>query len=238
MAFKIINERWLEKWQNFLLEKVSRNTAAGHYAKTASAMKLAVRDKIIQRNSCDSITNIKLEEIEREYLNFEEIKQLSETIPLTENAKEVARMFLFGCFTGLSFANLVTLTFKQIEGDTVKFFREKTKTWHHVPLNETALSLLGDTAICDPQDRIFSVPKHRQCSYILEKWGKEAGIKKHLHMHLSRHTFATLSLTSGADLYTVSKLIGHKKLATTQIYAKVIDEKKRQAVNNLPQLEL
>ena len=238
VAFKIINERWLEKWQNFLLEKVSRNTAAGHYAKTASAMKLAVRDKIIQRNPCDSITNIKLEEIERKYLNFEEIKQLSETIPVTENAKEVARMFLFGCFTGLSFANLVTLTFKQIEGDTVKFFREKTKTWHHVPLNETALSLLGDTAICDPQDRIFSVPKHRQCSYILEKWGKEAGIKKHLHMHLSRHTFATLSLTSGADLYTVSKLIGHKKLATTQIYAKVIDEKKRQAVNNLPRLEL
>ena len=55
---------------------------------------------------------------------------------------------------------------------------------------------------------------------------------------LIRHTFATLSLTNGADLYTVSKLIGHKKLATTQIYAKVIDEKKRQAVNNLPRLEL
>ena len=97
-----MNERWLEKWQNFLLEKVSRNTTAGHYAKTASALKLAVRDKIIQRNPCDSITNIKLEEIEREYLNFEEIKQLSKTIPVTENAKEVARMFLFGCFTGLS----------------------------------------------------------------------------------------------------------------------------------------
>jgi len=119
VAFKIMNESWLEKWQTFLLEKVSRNTAAGHYAKTASAMKLAVRDKIIQRNPCDSITNIKLEEIERKYLNFEEIKQLSETIPVTENAKEVARMFLFGCFTGLSFANLVTLTFKQIEGEQI-----------------------------------------------------------------------------------------------------------------------
>jgi len=238
VAFKIMNERWLEKWQNFLIEKVSRNTAAGHYAKTASALKLAVRDKIIQRNPCDSITNIKLEEIEREYLNFEEIKQLSKTIPVTENAKEVARMFLFGCFTGLSFANLVTLTFKQIEGNTVKFFREKTKTWHHVPLNETALSLIGDTASCDPQGRIFNTLKQRQCSYILEKWGKQAGIKKHLHMHLSRHTFATLSLSSGADLYTVSKLLGHKKLTTTQIYAKVIDEKKSQAVNNLPRLEL
>ena len=55
VAFKIMNERWLEKWQNFLLEKVSRNTAAGIMPKTASAMKLAVRDKIIQRNPCDSI---------------------------------------------------------------------------------------------------------------------------------------------------------------------------------------
>jgi site-specific recombinase XerD len=98
--------------------------------------------------------------------------------------------------------------------------------------------LVGDTVKCDPQERIFSVPKHRQCSYILEKWGKQAGIKKHVHMHLSRHTFATLNLSSGADLYTVSKLIGHKKLATTQIYANVIDSVKRQAVNNLPQLEL
>jgi site-specific recombinase XerD len=57
-------------------------------------------------------------------------------------------------------------------------------------------------------------------------------------MHLSRHAFATLNISSGADLYTVSQLIGHKKLATTQIYAKVIDEKKRQAVDALPQLEL
>ena len=149
-------------------------------------------------------------------------------------------MFLFGCFTGLSFANLVTLTFKQIEGDTVKFFREKTKTWHHVPLNETALSLIGDTASTVIPTEGYST--HLQApllfKHLLEKWGKHAGIKKHVHMHLSRHTFATLNLSSGADLYTVSQLIGHKKLATTQIYAKVIDSVKRQAVNNLPQLKL
>ena len=173
-----------------------------------------------------------------EFLTFDEIKQLSVTIPETERGKEVARMFLFGCFTGLSSANLETLTFGQIEGDTVNFFRTKTKTWQNVPLNETALSLIGDTFDCDPNGRIFNTPSRRYSQTLLEKWGKQAGIKKHVHMHLSRHTFATLNLSSGADLYTVSKLIGHKKLDTTQIYAKVIDSVKRQAVNNLPQLEL
>ncbi|SVC42403.1 uncharacterized protein METZ01_LOCUS295257, partial [marine metagenome] len=63
-------------------------------------------------------------------------------------------------------------------------------------------------------------------------------IKKHLHWHIGRHSFATLSLTQGADLYTVSKLLGHKKIATTQIYGKVIDSAKRKAVDALPQLEL
>jgi site-specific recombinase XerD len=103
-------------------------------------------------------------------------------------------------------------------------------------LNETALSLIGDTFDCDPNGRIFNTPSRRYSQTLVGKWGKQAGIKKHVHMHLSRHTFATLNLSSGADIYTVSKLIGHKKLETTQIYAKVIDEKKRQAVDALPQL--
>ena len=238
VVFKNIDELWLEKWQRLLLEKVSRNTAVDYYSLTKAALNQAVRDRIIQDNPCRRVQNIKRQDTERNFLTFAEIKQLSETLPKAEYSKEVARMFLFGCFTGLSLGNLETLTYKQIEDDTVKFFRTKTKTWHHVPLNETALSLIGDTFDCDPSGRIFNTPSRRYSQTLLEKWGKQAGIKKHVHMHLSRHTFATLNLSSGADLYTVSKLIGHKKLDTTQIYAKVIDSVKRQAVNNLPQLEL
>ena len=147
-------------------------------------------------------------------------------------------MFLFGCFTGLSLANLETLTYEQIEGESVKFFRTKTEKWIYFPLNKTALSLIGNTVNKEPSSRIFNTPQRRHASRLLKKWGKQAGIKKNMHYHIARHTFATLSLTSGADLYTVSKLIGHKNLSTTQIYAKVIDSVKRQAVNNLPQLEL
>ncbi|HIB93913.1 MAG TPA: site-specific integrase [Candidatus Lambdaproteobacteria bacterium] len=238
VAFKNINELWLERFQSFLMEQLSRNTASGHFGKVRSALKLALRDKIIPRNPCENVRSITLEETERQYLTFEEIKKLSETIPEAESSKKVCRMFLFACFTGLSIANLETLTFEQIEVDTVKFFRYKTKTWQYVPLSKTALSLIGNTDNSAPNLKIFNIPKRRQCSYILEKWGKQAGIKKHVHMHLARHSFATLSLTQGADLYTVSKLLGHKKIQTTQIYGKVIDEKKRQAVDALPQLEV
>ena len=147
-------------------------------------------------------------------------------------------MFLFGCFTGLSLANLETLTYEQIEGESVKFFRTKTEKWIYFPLNKTALSLIGNTVNKGPIARIFNTPQRRHASRLLKKWGGQAGIKKNMHYHIARHTFATLSLTSGADLYTVSKLIGHKNLSSTQIYAEVIDSVKRQAVNNLPQLEL
>jgi site-specific recombinase XerD len=238
VQFKNINELWLEQFQNYLLKKVSPNTASVYYGKVRSSLQRAVRDRIISKNPCDNLGNIKPEETEIEFLTFEEIKQLSLNLPEDISSQQVAKMFLFSCYTGLSIANLLSLTFKQIEGNKVGFFREKTKTWHYVELNKTALALVGDTANCQPSAKVFTTLNYHQCLYRLQKWGKKAGIPKKLKFHLGRHTFATLSLTQGVDLYTVQKLIGHKKLATTQIYAKVIDSVKRKAVDALPQLEL
>ena len=237
LAFKNIDERWLEKWQNYLLDKVSRNSAHTYQATIIAGLNRAVKDRILHTNPYDRVNKIKLEDTKREFLTFDEIKQLSVTIPETERGKEVARMFLFGCFTGLSSANLETLTFGQIEGDTVNFFRTKTKTWQNVPLNETALSLIGETNNKEVTQIVFKVISRSHRRFLLKKWVKQAGIKKHLHFHLARHTFATQSLANGANLYTVSKLLGHKEIKTTQIYAKVIDEDKRKAVNAIPQLE-
>ena len=238
VAFKNINERWLEKYQYFLLKQVSRNSAHTYYSKIKAALNQAVRDKIIQSNPCNRVQNIRKEDTEIQFLTFEEIQVLSRTIPKTESGKEVARMFLFGCFTGLSLANLETLTFEQIEGDIVKFFRAKTKTWQYVPLNQTAIDLIGENVNRETTQLIFKIPARTQSKSLLKKWGQQAGIRKNMFFHLSRHTFATLSLIHGTDLYTVSKLLGHKEISTTQIYAKVIDSVKRQAVNNLPQLKL
>ena len=68
----------------------------------------------------------------------------------------------------------------------------------------------------------------------IQQWVKDAGINKHITWHSGRHTFATMALSSGVDLYTVSKLLGHREIRTTQIYAKLIDKKKDGAVDNLP----
>ena len=74
--------------------------------------------------------------------------------------------------------------------------------------------------------------RYRQGIFMaLRKWASEAGITKHLTFHTARHTFATMMLTLGADLYTTSKLLGHTDVATTQIYAKIVDKKKDEAVN-------
>ena len=113
----------------------------------------------------------------------------------------------------------------------------KTKGLEYLPLNKTALSLIGETLQSDSKP-VFKLPSLTYCNRALKLWGVEAGIKKQMHYHLSRHTFAVLTLSSGTDLYTASVLLGHKQLATTEVYAQVVGESKRRAVEAMPELEL
>ena len=87
-----------------------------------------------------------------------------------------------------------------------------------------------------PEAAIFELPHSTTLGRVIDRWAKEAGITKHVTFHCARHTFATLELTMGADLYTVSKLLGHTSVSTTQIYAKIVDQKKKEAVNLLNDL--
>ena len=85
-------------------------------------------------------------------------------------------------------------------------------------------------------DFIFPLTHEGTINNILQKWAKAAGVTKHISFHVARHTHATMMLTLGADLYTVSKLLGHKNIATTQIYAKIVDKKKEEAISLIPNL--
>ena len=121
------------------------------------------------------------------------------------------------------------------DGYTRIIFRQrKTHGQEYLDISAQAASLMGergsDTYVVFPLMSWSSVRKQ------LMAWGKRAKITKHVTFHTSRHTFAVLQLEVGTDIYTVSKLLGHRELSTTQVYAKVIDKAKREAVDRMPDL--
>ncbi|WP_227411536.1 site-specific integrase [Cruoricaptor ignavus] len=99
-----------------------------------------------------------------------------------------------------------------------------------MPISEQALELCGENG--EPNDFVFEgLPNSAWISRPLKKWIESAGITKKITFHNFRHTFATLQLANGTDIYTVSKMLGHTNVKTTQVYAKVVDESKNKAAN-------
>ena len=113
---------------------------------------------------------------------------------------------------------------------------QKTKEPLYLPISDEALKWLPQQNEAKGDDLIFPLTHEGTINKILQKWAKDAGIIKHISFHVARHTHATMMLTLGADLYTVSKLLGHKNIATTQIYAKIVDKKKEEAISLIPNL--
>ena len=106
---------------------------------------------------------------------------------------------------------------------------QKTQTYVNVPLSNEALNWLPMKE--DPNEPVFKLPTDSNVERNIRLWMESIGIKKHLTFHCSRHSYATMLLTLGADLFTTSKLLGHKNIETTQIYAKIVDQKKVETIN-------
>ena len=120
---------------------------------------------------------------------------------------------------------------------TLNMVQQKTKIAISIPLSGEAVKQLPPKGNAKSTDKVFAdLISLGRTNEILPKWAESAGIDKHLTFHVSRHTHATMMLTLGADLYTVSKLLGHKNIATTQIYAKIVDKKKEEAISLIPNL--
>jgi integrase len=181
--------------------------------------------------------NLQREKVERGYLEINEIEKLVNT-PITNT--EIKKAFLFSCFTGLRQSDIRNLQWKDISDNTITISQQKTKTALIIPLGKAALNILrSDKILHLPDVKVFNLPKDRSTiNRHLSRWFERAKINKKAFYHLSRHTFATLNLTSGNEIYTVSKLLGHKSLKTTEIYANIIDEKKKEAVDRLPDINV
>ena len=197
------------------------------FARIMVALNKAERDGIILKNPGKDIDR-KLkphsEQKTRCYLTLEEIQKIIETEYKPDN--DIKPAFLFCCFSGLRYSDVSKLTWKEITVSQdgyaqIETTMQKTGKSITIPLSDNALKWLPEREGNLPESRIFyKLPDQvNNADVRLRTLIKKAGISKHVTFHCSRHSFATLTLTYGADLYTVSKLLGHANIRTTQVYA-------------------
>lgn len=218
-------------------KKLSKAAKALYFNALVTALNRAVKEDVITVNPADKIPaqdKPKESQSTKVYLTLDELKALADTPCKYDDLK---RAFLFSCFCGLRLSDVRTLKWSAISKTSdgkkqIETVQQKTGEPVYIPLSDNAIKWLPERM----GERVFNLPHVSSIEKWLAQWSEDAGVKKHITYHVSRHTFATLTLTYGADLYTVSKLLGHSNIQTTQIYAKIVDENKRKAVNLIPEL--
>lgn len=199
----------------------------------------AIRDGLLNSNPIKDLNRAErfhAPDKHREFLTAEELHKFLEVQTESTNEELVRRAFGFSSMTGLRLGDIQRLRWSNImtSGDTkmVSVVQQKTRRAVSVPLNEVALSMLPARPKDGSDCLVFPLPKKADnVAKYVRRIKDKAGIEKDITFHCSRHTAATLAITAGAELYTVSKILGHGSIASTQVYAKVDMKKKFEAVN-------
>lgn len=201
-------------------------------------LNLAVSDGKIVRNPFDQLSSsekIHVPPSERKFLVEEQLKSLAAT-PMKDEATR--QVYFFMCFCGMRISDVKALKWGDIEIDgnrwRIRKRQQKTQTPVYLPLSEQAKKFIPERGDKTDDDLVFdNLYSEQTMNRHLNDWAKAAGINKKVTLHTGRHTFATLSFTRGADIYTTSKLLGHSDIRTTQIYADIVDQKKMEVVDLL-----
>ena len=222
-----INRDFYKKFVDNLLSKMSINSARLMAVLLKARLHDAYIDGMIA--SMPDLYGItpKKESTNINFLTLDELKAMAST----DSPEDIKNPFLFCCFTGLRFSDVKALRWENIENGVIILRMKKTKEIVRVPLSDNAKRFLPETK---EKGLVFQIGPLNTLTRGLKVWAKEAGVNKNLHFHVSRHTFGTLALEHGAAIYTVSKLLGHRNVETTQIYAKVLDEGRKKAVDAIP----
>lgn len=248
-----IKPRWVQGFRDYLDQKamqwaiddrkrnlepkpISQGTKALMFQKLCSVFNLAVKEGVLMRNPTANVERFKKPESDRAFLTVEEMRHLA-TVPAPSLV--LGRAFFFSCLTGLRWSDIEKLTWHEVQkvGDVTRivFTQKKTKSQEYLDINAQAVPLMGERG--KDNEKVFTGLEAIQKTCIgLAAWVKSAGINKHITFHCARHSFAIMMLDAGVDLYTLSKLMGHKSITSTQIYAKILDKKKQEAITRMPKL--
>ncbi|MBI1767364.1 MAG: site-specific integrase [Bacteroidetes bacterium] len=243
LKFSDLTEKFCNDFKEYLLKvksnrsdktTLSQNSVVSYFNKLKAALKQAYKDGYLQSDLNGKIETVKPAETRRNFLTMEELNKLVKTECQNPLMKRAA---IFSALTGLRFSDIKNLVWGELEyikgnGHFIKFKQQKTKGIEMMPISEQAYKLLGKPK--EPTDKVFEGLEYSAYqNKHLYQWIGAAGITKDITFHCFRHTFATLQLSKGTDIYTVSKMLGHRELKTTQVYAKIIDQSKRKAANKI-----
>lgn len=245
LTFRDVNEAFVKGFRAFLdnyegqyskSKKLSRNSKSIYFTKFRAAITIAYKGKYLSENPIVNVPTIRPVDTERTYLTISQVKVLAKT---ECNHPLLKRAFLFSCLTGLRISDIAALKWKQIKsfegGVRIVFKQEKTNWQEYLDISEHATKFLGERGF--PDDHIFpDVHRDNHHGPRLTEWCQSAGIYESITFHSGRHTFAVMMLTLGESLYTVSKLLGHKRISTTEKYAKLVDKVKQDAVKKIPDI--
>lgn len=198
----------------------------------------AYRDHKIKENPNGFLDKIETTPTEKEHLSQQELITLAAT-PCKFDVLKIA--FLFSCLTRLRKSDIMALTWNKLQpyGDGGMFITvrmQKTQQLIKNPISEEALELIGfydEDPERKPTDKVFAGLKNYMTQKPLKKWLDASGVTKSISYHCSRHTFGSLQVDAGTSIYAVQHMLGHKNVATTQIYADMADETKRQSVDRI-----
>ncbi len=214
---------------------VAQCSVVGYISNLSIALNAAVRAEWLGENPFMLLSpaeRVKKPESKRQFLTIEEMKTL---IAIDCRSEIVKQAYLFSCYSALRLSDIENLRWKDIVCNDGKYMiatvQQKTSTPIYTPLSKNAIKWLPERNTDDDNTLIFAaLPSRMTTNKILKQWVEKASIDKVITYHTSRHTFGTMMMTVGADLYTTCKLMGHADVRTTQIYARIVDSKKIEAV--------
>lgn len=227
-AFVTDYEFWLRSVRN-----CANNTAVKYLKNFNKIIKLCLANDWLDKNPFANYKS-KVKEVERVYLTEEEIQSIIEKDFKTERLLLVRDIFLFSCFTGLAYIDVKNLTKSHvsygIDGEKWIFtHRQKTESASKIPIlpvTQMIIDKYENHPQCNNEDKLLPILSNQKMNAYLKEIASVCEIEKELTFHIARHTFATtVTLTNGVPIESVSKMLGHKNLRTTQHYAKVLDRK-------------
>lgn len=232
---------WCERFRDYLLNAtnkygtgvLSNNTAALYVVMFKSALRYAYKRGYLQKNINEDLKGIKSGGARREFLSLDELRKLVE-VPCRNPV--LKRAALFSALTGLRHSDIIKMKWGELSETggkfTLRYTIQKTGQYDELPISEQAMRLCGERK--NPDNVVFDgLIYSSRANRVLKQWLVSAGITRKVTFHCFRHTFATLQLASGTQITTISKMLGHKNIATTLIYAKTLEEAKREAADKL-----